>query len=342
MHLLPALKSTGTGRYINRLLEQLNNFENDIKVFPLSAEQKFFGKKYQRHYYRMFKLTAEMINSQVDCGIFPNYFISRNFSKPSAVVIHDLSFITHPQFYSKKFVLYYKYLLKQTLKQNPLILTVSEHTEENIKIYLNVRTENIFLLQAYSNINKISDVNTESFTADPYFLYVGHIEPRKNLLFLVENFIKWKNESKLNIKLKLVGEVWIKSKETKHLLTKYADHPDIIFEGYVNEKVLDSNYKNASGFVHTSFEEGFGFPILEAMKYGLPVLCSKNHAAKEISSPFSVTINPDNDKSLINGFYELYEKKINNKIPKYDIKYSPEFNAKPVGSCVRCFEIEGK
>jgi glycosyltransferase involved in cell wall biosynthesis len=323
------LKSTGTGRYINCLLEQLNKFENDIKIFPLSAEQKFSGKKYQRHYYRMFKLTAEMINSQVDCGIFPNYFVSRNFSKPSAVVIHDLSFITHPQFYNKKFVFYYKYLLKQTLKQSPLILTVSEHTKENINKYLNVRKENIFLLQAYSNINRISDA--ESFTGDPYFLYVGHIEPRKNLLFLVENFLKWKNESKINIKLKLIGEVWIKSKEIKYLLTKYGDHPDIIFEGYVNEEVLDFNYKHAFGFVHTSFEEGFGFPILEAMNYGMPVLCSNNNAAKEISSPFSVTINPYNDKSLINGFYELYEKKINKKIPKYDIKYSPELMRDQLG-----------
>ncbi len=213
------LKSTGIGRYITCLLEQLKNSDNEIKIFQSSdnyekhliekIKRSSLNKKYQglkRHYYRIFSLTHEMVKSKVDCGIFPNYFISNNFNKPSTIVIHDLSFITHPQFYSKKFVIYYKYLLKQTLKQNPLILTVSEHTKENICKYLNIKKENILLLQAYSNIVKISSYNKEQAPADtPYFLYVGHIEPRKNLLFLVANFLRWKN------KIKLITEVTQKS-----------------------------------------------------------------------------------------------------------------------------------
>ena len=325
-------KSTGTGRYINCLLEQLKISGNEIKVFPSKGNhsnktKSSFDKELQRinrHYYRMFGLTSEMSKSKVDCGIFPNYFISNNFSKPSAIVIHDLSFITHPQFYSKRFVLYYEHLLKQTLKRNPLILTVSEHTRENICRNLNIKKEDIFLVQAYSNIKTRSNYISEKIPAEiPYLLYVGHIEPRKNLLFLVENFLKWKNERKLNIQLKLIGEVWVKSKEINYLLKKYAGHPDIIFKGYVNEEELELQYKNASGFVHSSLEEGFGFPVIEAMDYGLPVLCSNNHAAKEISSPYSITFDPYNNKSFIKGLSELYEKAADNIIPRYDIKYSP-------------------
>ena len=266
-----------------------------------------------------------MIHSNVDCGIFPNYFISRNFFKPAAIVIHDLSFITHPQFYSKKFILYYKYLLKETLKQNPLILTVSEHTRGNIIKHLNIKEENIFLLQAYSNVKEMHDDETRLFqSGGDYFLYVGHIEPRKNLLFLVKNFLSWKNKCKINIKLNLVGEIWIKTKEVKYLLAKYSNHPDIVFSGYVNENKLSSYYKNAFGFVHTSLEEGFGFPILEAMHYGLPILCSNNNAVKEISSSVSITIDPQNSKSLMEGLDELYRRKINNNTQMYNIKYSPE------------------
>ena len=332
------IKYTGTGRYITCLLEQLKNSDNEIKIFPSSpiTEREFIEKrelsslnnKYEglkRHYYRTFGLTHDMIKSKVDCGIFPNYFISNNFYKPSAIVIHDLSFITHPQFYSKKFIAYYKYLLKKTLKRNPLILAVSEHTKENIYRHLNIKKENIFLLQAYSKIIKTSDHNKEkSHAVTPFFLYVGHIEPRKNLLFLVENFLMWKNEIKIDIKLKLVGEIWIKSKKIDHLLKKYYRHPDIDFEGYVSEDELNIYYQNAMGFVHTSLEEGFGFPILEAMNYGLPVLCSNNHAAKEISSPFSILIDPSNNENFIKGLSNLYEKNINNPSIKYDIKYSPE------------------
>ena len=331
-------KFTGTGRYITCLLEQIKNSDNEIKIFPsfqvtgreLGEKTKMnsFNKKYEglkRHYNRMFNMTHEMMKLKVDCGIFPNYFISNNFYKPAAIVIHDLSFITHPQFYCKTFVNYYKYLLKQTLKRNPLILAVSEHTKENISTYLNIKKENILLLQAYSYIKNTSDHNKgESSSDTPYFLYVGHIEPRKNILFLVENFLKWKREAKINISLKLVGELWIKSKEIDYLLKKYYNHPDIEFEGYVSENELDIYYKNALGFVHTSLEEGFGFPILEAMNYGLPILCSNNHAAREISSPFSILIDPSNNENFIKGLSDLYEKKINNQSIKYNIKYSPE------------------
>ncbi len=326
------IKSTGTGRYINCLLEQLKKFDEEIKVFPVNGSKEVNNSslsrkdnRLKRYYYRSFGLTREMEKLKVEYGIFPNYFISGRFSKSSAIVIHDLSFITHPQFYSKQFVFYYKYMLKKTLRHDPLILAVSEHTKENINKYLNIKKENILLLQAYSNIKIISNYSKEPHLADtPYFLYVGHIEPRKNLLFLIENFIKWKNENKVNIQLKIIGEVWIKSADISYLLGKYRDHPDIIFKGYISEDELDYSYKNASGFVHTSLEEGFGFPVLEAMHYGLPVLCSENHAAKEISSPYSITINPYKDESLVRGLSELFDKKSCNIIPRADIKYSPE------------------
>lgn len=331
-------KYTGTVRYINCLLEQLKITDNKIRIFPSFIEDETYQRKQikkgylsrklhglNRHYYRMFGLTHEMEELKVECGIFPNYFISNNFSQPSAIVIHDLSFITHPQFYSKKFVLYYKYLLKQTLNQNPLILTVSEHTKENICKHLNIKKENIFLLQAYSNLKLKSNYKKRQLQKEiPYLLYVGHLEPRKNLLFLVENFLKWKNENKINIKLKLVGEIWIKSREINYLIKEYSNHPDIIFKGYVDEEELELQYKNAFGFVHTSLEEGFGFPVIEAMNYGLPVLCSNNHATQEISAPFSITFDPFNNDSFKNGLSELYEKKVKNFTLQYDVTYSAE------------------
>jgi glycosyltransferase involved in cell wall biosynthesis len=330
------LKSTGTGRYINCLLEQLKLTDNQVRIFPSFYDATFRNKRLKkgalnkkllglnRHYYRMFGLTQEMEDSKVDCGIFPNYFVSNNFSKASAIVIHDLSFITHPQFYSRKFAAYYKFQLKQTLKKYPLILTVSEHTKNNICKHLNINQENVFLLQAYSNITKNSNSTKQTQPETPYLLYVGHIEPRKNLLFLVENFINWKNENRINIKLKLVGEIWIKSKEVNYLINKYSNHPDIVFKGYVDEEELDRQYSNAFAFVHTSLEEGFGFPVLEAMSYGLPLLCSNNHAAREISSPLSVAIDPNDSISLLNGLCEIYEKRVNNISHSYNVKYSPE------------------
>lgn len=321
-------KSTGTVRYINCLREQLGNFEHKIIEFPVN-NSRLRKNIFIRNYYKNFKNDREILNQNPDCGIFPNYFIPSKFTKPSAIVIHDLSFISHPQFYSKGFVYYYSCLLKNTLKKNPLILTVSRHSKNQIVKNLNIKEENIFLLQAYFDF-KIKNYFSEKFEniETPYFLYVGHIEPRKNLLFLVESFLKWNEKNDSAYKLKIVGELWIKSNETKILLKKYKNNPAVEFTGYVDEQTLHKTYKNALAFVHTSFEEGFGFPILEAMHYDLPVLCSDVHAAKEISNPYSITINPYKEKSLINGFDLLHEKIQAKKKEKYFIKYTPELMRK--------------
>src|SRR5690606_5409681 len=218
--------------------------------------------------YREFFFKNEFEKSGAECGIFPDYFTPKNFYYPAAIVIHDLSFITHPHFYSRKFVYYYKQKMKQTLLLDPLVCVVSENTKANAVKYLNLNEKNIFLLQGYADAADEILINH----TEPYLLYVGHIEPRKNLLFMIRNFLLWKNTRGINMQLKLSGEFWIKSDETKNIISQYKDHPDVELLGYASDEELKKLYSNASGFVHTSFVEGFGFPVAEAMNYGLPIL----------------------------------------------------------------------
>ncbi|MDR3667092.1 MAG: glycosyltransferase family 1 protein [Ignavibacteriaceae bacterium] len=320
-------KITGTNRFLNCLIEQLNYLGNELLYFQpgnKSGLMKYFPDTVQRHYYRQFNLKKEIESSVADCAIFPDYFIPDNFNKPSAVVIHDLSFISHPQFYSNKFVKYYSYKLRKTLIQNPLILTVSNHTKNNIIKYLGIKTDNIYLVQGYSNMRSAQfEHNHVSLNNFPYLLYVGHIEPRKNLIFLVNGFKQWKKRVGVNIKLKIVGELWIKSRELLTLMNDSRNDPDIEFIGYVSDDKLADIYCKASGFVHTSFEEGFGFPVLEAMKFNLPVITTKGIATEEISTPLSIAIDPN----YILGYYSALDKMLsyvcNNVRPEYNIKYSP-------------------
>jgi glycosyltransferase involved in cell wall biosynthesis len=320
-------KFTGTNRFLNCLIEQLTILDNDILYFnPIfkSKSQKYIPDSLKRHYYRQFNLKKEIEKSTADCGIFPDYFMPHNFNKPAAVVIHDLSFITHPQFYSKRFVKYYTYQVKETLEQNPLILTVSAHTKNNIIKYLGAKEENIHIVQGYSKMQQNKTLhNLISENNIPYFLYVGHIEPRKNLKFLVEGFREWKKGLGININLKIVGEMWIKSPELVELIAKCQNDSDVEFMGYVSDEHLENIYYNASGFIHTSFEEGFGFPVLEAMKFNLPIICTRGIATAEISSPISIPVNPNDKLSYYNGLERMLSFVINNERPEYNIKYSP-------------------
>ena len=318
-------KITGTGRYINCLVSQLNNFEHEIKLIPNNKDaegKNNFIEKLERLHYRHYKQSRDFTNANTDCAIFPNYFITPGYNKPAAVVIHDLSFLTHKQFYSYGFVKYYNYRLKETLKQNPVLLTVSNHTKKEIEKHLGVKRGNIFLVQGYSNFTSTS-IHSEN-RDEKYFLYVGHIEPRKNLTFLVENFLLWNEFRRKKIKLKIAGELWIKNKKTKELLEKYGSNKKIELLGYVSEEQLKDLYKGASAFVHTSFVEGFGFPVLEAMHYNLPVLCSKGTAAEEISQPDSICINPNDPVDLILGLDKLLIKAKHRKNSNREIPFSPK------------------
>ena len=326
-------RNTGTSRYITCLIEQLQTFDDNIKLFSSRDSGINFQLKrngLEKFLYRNFYLRKEMTEQKVDYAFFPDYFMPPIFDIPSAIVIHDLSFLSHPHFYSKNFVSFYNYQLKKTLRNNPLILTISENTRSAISKYLNIKKQNVHLLQAYS------EFGYENFgrTNGNYLLYVGHIEPRKNLHFLINTFLKWKEITKVDLKLIIAGEFWLKTTETKKILNEFNDCSSIEFTGYVDEDKLKGLYSNASGFVHTSFVEGFCLPVLEAMHYKLPIICSLNTGAEEISKPFSIIINPYNEKSLLNSFDKLFELIKTNKKIDYEIKYAPSLMRKQLSEVV--------
>ncbi len=326
-------EKTGTGRYISCLLNILKSTDHDTIEFShkknfnsLHAKNKSYARGALKHVYRLLYQSREMINAGVQAGIFPDYFISKGFDKPAAIIIHDLSFITHPEFYNKRFAAFYTHQLKETLKQEPIIITVSDLTKKQIVKQLNQKAENIHIVQGYSDLLN-HDYKTSAVinNAESYLLYVGHVEPRKNLSFLIKNFLEWKKTTKTELKLYIAGRVWIASKEIKRMLREYSGHPDIKFFNYVEEPELAALYKNASGFVHTSFVEGFCFPVMEAMNFNLPVLCSENTPAANNFDQSVVRINPYDDQSLISGLDKLNSLILKKKRIKYLINYSPSF-----------------
>ena len=320
-------KPTGTGRYISCLLEQLEQLPYSVRTFSpftngVHLSQKGHYGALRRHYFMRFSLKKMMHDAHVDFGIFPNYFMPEGFTRPAAVVIHDLSFLTHPHFYSRAFVRFYTYRLKKTLQHNPVIAAVSDYTASRIQKYLGIPKDDIFLLQGYS---RLSDGAQRSFRAEkPYFLYVGHIEPRKNLPFLIDGFLEWKQQRQNDTELKIVGELWINTKRIRSLLKKCTKNTGINVTGHVDDFLLQKLYARARGFVHTSHVEGFGFPILEAMHFGLPIVSSRNSAAVEVLSSGGIYIDPADKRSLIDGLDRLNEKSQNQTRIHYDIKYSPE------------------
>jgi alpha-1,3-rhamnosyl/mannosyltransferase len=320
-------KPTGTSRYIECLLEQLGQTTHFVETFtPFSSDDHLkpsnhYGS-FRRHWFRTFRLGSAMHAAGVDCGIFPNYLMPRGFGKPAAVVIHDLSFLSHPQFYSKKFAWYYTRQLRHTLSQRPLVITLSEFSKHQIQQYLGVPEDRVLLLQAYARLKPNGAVPQVRPNKRPYFLYVGHIEPRKNLRLLLEGFEEWNASRGRRFSLCIVGDVWIRSREIRRLIRSYSDHPDIRWLGRVGDEELQAWYVHALGLVHTSYVEGFGFPVLEAMHYNLPIMCSAGTAMEELVRGEGVKVDPSSRSAISGGFERLARLADERRRIRYAIPYS--------------------
>ena len=221
------------------------------------------------------------------CHIGP-FRIPKHIKK--AVTIHDLTPIIYPQFHTIRGIVVHKLLLKKTLKNADLILTPSNTTKDDIINHYNpsakIQVTHLGITPAKSSLPKP--------IATPYILYLGTIEPRKNLETLIDAFIELKKDNLIKHKLVLAGAIGWKSKKT----IKKTNHPDIILPGYLSKEEKSAYYEHAEIFVYPSIYEGFGLPPLEAMAHKTPVICSTGGSLKELFQNHALMFEPKDKEQL--------------------------------------------
>jgi glycosyltransferase involved in cell wall biosynthesis len=213
-------------------------------------------------------------------------------------VIHDLSAVLFPQWHSFYSSTLQKIFLNRILKKASLIISNSLFTEkEIIKNYPFTKDK---IQTIYPGV--ISDTIQEGKENDnkkiPYFLFVGTIEPRKNLNLLLNAFKEYKNQIKDDKQLLIVGA---KGWKTDSFFEIYNQHPyknDIIITGFVTDEELKKYYKNCYAFIYPSQYEGFGFPVIEAMRQGTVCVTTADSSMSEIAYPFVITFQNNNLESL--------------------------------------------
>ena len=193
------------------------------------------------------------------------------FYKRQIITIHDMSYKVNPEWFSKKFYLWYNFLISHIAKQSLKILTVSNASKKDIIKYLNVKPEKVSVI--YNSYYLNTNNNFEKITGDKYLLTVSSLDPRKNLNNLVKAFKKIDEK----IKLVIVG-----SNSSNFAVHDELADENIIIKGYVSDLELVSLMNNAEIFIYLSFYEGFGLPPLEAMYMGCPVIVSDIPAHREV------------------------------------------------------------
>ncbi|MDD5252027.1 MAG: glycosyltransferase family 1 protein [Patescibacteria group bacterium] len=238
---------------------------------------------------------VEELTGGADLVYLPNInFIAT--AAPLVVTAHDLSFERFPEFFSAKQRLWHAAIRpRQLFRRAAAVITVSEHTKTDVMELYGVPAEKIHVVPPapvgdFSRIDAaaISSVRERYSLPDKFFLYLGTIEPRKNLIGLIEAFEKLPRRENLVI---AGGRGWLYHDVFRRIAASPA-RDRIRFLDYFHEADKPALLAAATVFVFPSFYEGFGMPPLEAMAAGTPVVASRVSSLGEVVRDASLLVNP--------------------------------------------------
>jgi len=234
-------------------------------------------------------------------------FIGLSGKAKNILTIHDLSYLRFPEFFSFRKNFWHRMVnTKKLVKKFDKIIAISENTKNDIIDLLGVPSEKISVIYSglenifsARDIERLNQIKIKYSLPDKYILFIGNHEPRKNIACLIQAFNKIKNDSGLaRYKLVLAGGKGWKGGQIYKEWEKSKYKNDIMFLGYIDKNDKAAVYNLSSLFVFPSFYEGFGFPPLEAMASGVPVITSFASSLPEIAGNSAVMVDPYNVNDL--------------------------------------------
>lgn len=234
-------------------------------------------------------------------------------------VVHDLSFHHYPKFFSAKTRWWYRLLNpKKVLKKSDHIITVSEFTKSDINKTYGINKNRISTTHEGVEKNFCSNIEEEDMKRvrekhnlpAKYFLFLATLEPRKNLNRLIQAFVLYKSRHRDDMKLVLVG-----TSNPKIFSKLDLEHnPDLIFTGFILEEDKAAVFRMAEAFLYPSIFEGFGLPLVEAMKCGTPIITSNTSSMPEVVGNAAITVDPKDTEALANAMEQIQKSDVREKL----------------------------
>lgn len=270
-----------------------------------------------------------------------DFYFSPNFNFTSIAVptkhillVHDLSFEHFPEFYTIKHRLWHTLIKpKKMCAQAHLIFTPSQSTKNDIIFTYKIPAEKIKVLTPGIEPLKQTDLSHQqqivkqkySF-GDHFILYLGAIEPRKNITGIIDAFEKVAPQLTHAYQLIIAGPPGWKNNEIYSRANASPLKDKIKFLGFIKPEEKQTLISLASLFIFPSFYEGFGFPILEAMQCSVPVIASNRASLPEVAHNAAWLVNPNNPDDIANGIKNiLLNSEIKNRLIQSGIKRAQEF-----------------
>jgi len=266
-------------------------------------------------FYNWFERDVPAMLKQVEADVFfsPEGYLSLRSPVPQVCTLHDLNFEAFPEFFDWANRWYYRHFFPKYARKARRIITVSEFSRQDIVQRYAVPIEKIDLVYngISSDFHSVKDP-TNSYPAmqwigkDPYFIFIGGIYPRKNLLRVLQAFEQFKRNVPGMHRLLLVGNTYRESREILEYHSTMDFKESVVFTGRIEDRPLvTSLLQHALALVYVSLYEGFGLPIAEAMRCGCPVLTSSVTSMPEIAGGAALLVDPTDVKQISSAMNTL-------------------------------------
>jgi glycosyltransferase involved in cell wall biosynthesis len=256
---------------------------------------------------------------RIDAFFSPAYIIPLRAPCPTVVIVHDISYQTHPEWFSPRQRLLWQWLTRKTVRQAAKIICCSNFTRrEALDRYgKNLEGKTTTVYWAAEERFKPGDktaaarhLGDKYRIAGPFFLFVGRLFRRRNISLLIRAF-QAVSRRRPDYRLVLIGSESGESEREARSLRDILGEPesrDKIFRfDYVEEQDLIAFYRAASCLVYPSIYEGFGFPIIEAMACGVPVIIAKAQSMEEVAAGAARIVDPLDENHLARAMIELID-----------------------------------
>ncbi len=314
----------GVGNYLNVLLPAIAEIdkENEYCIYYGKWMKAYSFTGIKQSNFKLIELDIE--NSQIHRNLFlaiklPNmvkrfgadiYWVpdsQATLYKPCRMIstIHDLAEYVIPEKYSKKTAFIRRTYVRHQIRISDHIITVSEYSKDEIRKRFGLPDNRVSVV--YNALAKKSNEWKTEEKSEDYILFVSEVERAKNLGVLIEAYASLNDELRKRFELKVVGKKGNNFEEVQGLIRQLGIEDRISFYGYLSDIELDEMYKKATVFVFPSVFEGFGYPVLEAMARGVPVICSNVSSIPEVGGDAVRSFNPYDSTQLVEQLVSVLE-----------------------------------
>lgn len=254
--------------------------------------------------------------NKIDLFISTDGLGSLSSKIPSCTVVHDLAFEHFPDQVDSLTRKYYQYFIPKYIRHASVLGTVSHATKNDIIEKYEIEETKIDIVESAcpdhfhpQSLDIKQKIKKKYTDGNDFFVYVGAIHPRKNVLRIIEAFHKFKSKYSSNMKLVLIGRKAWMTEEFENSLEVHPFKKDIIHLQNIDKEELAKIVGSAHTSIYPSLLEGFGLPVLEAQKSGIPIITSNRSSMPEVAGNAALLVDPTDVDDIAQKMGIIFEDK---------------------------------